>query len=155
MINTRQMQQLLQRLWWQTRVTAIQCNGTTLPHFINAHTTTSHAGMFPFAHGVVYACDFVGHRFDDGEVTTTVTCSETCWTWDHVVTSCGRMLCYFLALCYFLSILYVYLSWDLPAVEMKWSEVIILTLYIIVVKLVYTMLVHEYSKQAMVNEYEY
>jgi len=77
-------------------VTAIQCNGTDLPSFSNAHTLTPHTGLFPYAHDVVYACDTGGHRFEDGDVVTTVTCSIIGWTWNPIVTSCTRMSMLFL-----------------------------------------------------------
>jgi len=73
-------------------VTAIQCDGRDLPNFANARTRTSFTGVFPYAHEVIYACNAGGHRFEDGDTTTTVTCSVTGWAWNHIVTSCGRML---------------------------------------------------------------
>jgi len=73
-------------------VTEIQCNGTNLPNFPNAHTVTSHIGVFPYAHDVIYSCVIGGYRFEDGDAVTTVTCSFTGWAWNPIVTSCGRML---------------------------------------------------------------
>jgi len=72
-------------------VTAIHCNGTDLPNFISAQSVTSHAGVFPYAHDVIYTCADGGYRFEDGNSFTTVSCSSTGWTWDVFVTSCGRM----------------------------------------------------------------
>jgi len=79
-----------QRLWW--RLTAIQCNGTYLPTFTDAQSVTSHVGLFPYAHDVIYTCVNAADRFEDGHTTATVTCSTTGWAWNPIVTSCGRML---------------------------------------------------------------
>jgi len=81
-------------------MTVIQCHGTDLPHFANSQTITPFAGLFPYAHKVIYACDFGGHRFEDGDTTTTVTCSAMGWTWNSIVTSCKRMLILCLSLHY-------------------------------------------------------
>jgi len=72
-------------------ITAIQCSGTDLPNFANARTHTPRTGRFPYAHEVIYACDSGGHRFEDGDTTTTVTCSAIGWTWNSLVASCGCM----------------------------------------------------------------
>jgi len=73
-------------------MTVIQCLGTDLPNFANSQTITTRTGVFPYAHEVIYACDYGGHRFEDGDSTTTVTCSAMGWTWNSIVTSCKRML---------------------------------------------------------------
>ena len=74
----------------------IQCHGTDLPNFANSQTITPFTGLFPYAYEVVYACDSGGHRFEDGDTTTTVTCSAMGWTWNSIVTSCKRMLILYL-----------------------------------------------------------
>jgi len=70
---------------------AIECSGTALPSFINAQTVTPYMTLFPYAYDVIYSC-VPGYRFEDGDITTSVTCSITGWAWNPVVTSCGRML---------------------------------------------------------------
>jgi len=77
--------------------TAIQCNRTNLPNFTDAQTSTPNDGLFPFNYHVTYVCTSAGHRFEDGNVNTAVTCSATGWTWNDIVTSCGRMS--FVSLC--------------------------------------------------------
>jgi len=80
----------------EPRVTAIQCNGTDLPNFVNAQRLTSYPEVMPFAHDVIYSCVHEGHRFEDGDTSLSVTCSLIGWTWNPVVTSCQRTLfrCY-------------------------------------------------------------
>jgi len=80
-------------------MTAIRCNGSSLPTFVNAHTTTPHAGLFPFARHVIYACDLGGYRFEDGRTLTTIRCSATGWTWSSIITSCKRMLTLCISMC--------------------------------------------------------
>ena len=77
------------RLW--RHVIEIQCNGTDLPNFNNAQSVAPHTGLFPYAHDVIYTCVIPGYRFEDGDIVATVTCSITGWTWNPIVTSCGRM----------------------------------------------------------------
>ena len=68
----------------------IECNATSLPRLINAHRVTPYRPFYPYTHDVVYAC-LRGYRFEDGDITTSVTCSITGWVWNHIVTSCARM----------------------------------------------------------------
>ena len=78
----------------------IRCNGSDLPTFTNAQIVSPHTGLFPYAHEVNYICYIGGHRFEDGDMTTTVTCSATGWTWNYIVTSCERT---FIRYCYVLA----------------------------------------------------
>jgi len=88
-------------------MTAIECYGVALPNFTDTHLVTSHTGLFPYAHDVIYMCYVGGHRFDHGNTITTATCSVAGWAWNQIVTSCGRMSLFCFSMCHRRKKLYV------------------------------------------------
>ena len=70
--------------------TAIQCDGTGLPHFSDATSVNPRTGLFPYAATVPYYC-LPGSRFEDGNTHAVVTCTGIgFWDWNRIVTSCRR-----------------------------------------------------------------